>query len=99
VSLQDTIQALQQLIPVLATLTGHPQVGVLAQQLISIANGQLQSQADASGKTTAQLLEEAAATWDAALQNAESLRSMEDRGGGLAPGEPMRGAHGPGDEP
>ena len=75
-SLQDTILALNQLIPVLATLTGHPQVGVLAQQLIAIANGQLQTEAAASGKTTDQLLAEAGATWDAALQNAQNLRNL-----------------------
>jgi hypothetical protein len=75
-SLQDTLQALNQLIPVLATLTGHPQVGALAQQLIAIANGQIQSQAAASGKTTEQILAEAGATWDAALQNAQDLRNM-----------------------
>jgi hypothetical protein len=76
VSLQDTILALQQLIPVLATLTGHPQVGALAQQLITIATGQIQSQAAASGKPTEQILAEAGATWDAALQNAQNLRNM-----------------------
>jgi hypothetical protein len=76
VSLQDTILALNQLIPVLATLTGHPEVGALAQQLINIANGQLQSQAADSGKTTDQILAEAGATWNAALQNAQNLRNM-----------------------
>lgn len=74
--LQDTIMSLNQLIPVLATLSGHPEVGALAQQLISIANGQLESQASATGKTTDQLLAEAGATWDAALQNAQDLRNM-----------------------
>ncbi|HEY3038241.1 MAG TPA: hypothetical protein VGJ66_05860 [Pyrinomonadaceae bacterium] len=75
-SLQDTILALNQLIPILGTLTGHPQVGPLAQQLIAIAQGQLASRAAASGKTTEQILAEASATWDKALQNAENLRNM-----------------------
>jgi len=76
VSLKDTILALNQLIPVLATLTGNQQVGALAQQLIAIANNQLQSQAAASGKTTDEILAEASATWDKALQNATNLRNM-----------------------
>lgn len=75
-SLKDTILKLDQLIPILATLTGNPQIGTLAQQLITIANGQLQSQAAASGKSTDELLQEASATWDKALQNAQALRDM-----------------------
>jgi len=67
---------LNQLIPVLATVTGNPAILTLAQQLIVIANGQLESQAAASGKTTEQLLAEASAKWDQALQNAQKLRDM-----------------------
>ena len=48
-SLKDTIVKLDQLIPVLAELTGNPAIGALAQQLIVIANGQLESQAAATG--------------------------------------------------
>jgi len=76
VSLQDTILLLNKLIPVLATVTGNPAILTLAQQLIVIANGQLESQAAASGKTTDQILAEASATWDKALQNAQDLRNM-----------------------
>jgi hypothetical protein len=76
VSLQDTILKLNQLIPILATVTGNPAILTLAQQLIVIANGQLESQAAASGKTTDEILAEASATWDKALQNAQDLRNM-----------------------
>lgn len=75
-SLQDTIMKLNELIPILATVTGNPAILTLAQQLIVIANGQLESQAAASGKTTEQLLAEASAKWDQALQNAQNLRDM-----------------------
>ena len=75
-SLKDTILKLDQLIPVLATLTGNPAIATLAQQLIGIANSQLDSQAAATGKTTDELLAEASATWDQALQNATNLRNM-----------------------
>jgi hypothetical protein len=67
---------LNQLIPVLATVTGNPAILTLAQQLIVIANGQLESQAAATGKTTDQLLAEASTKWDQALQNAQNLRNM-----------------------
>jgi hypothetical protein len=67
---------LNELIPILATVTGNPAILTLAQQLIVIANGQLESQAAASGKTTEQLLAEASAKWDQALQNAQNLRDM-----------------------
>lgn len=75
-SLQDTILKLNELIPVLATISGNPAIANLAQQLIVIANGQLESQAGASGKTTDQILAEASAKWDQALQNAQDLRNM-----------------------
>jgi hypothetical protein len=76
VSLLDTILKLNQLIPVLATVTGNPAILTLVQQLIAIANGQLESQAAASGKTTDEILAEASATWDKALQNAQDLRNL-----------------------
>lgn len=75
-SILDTIKKLDDLIPFLATLTGHPELGTLAQQLIDIANGQLEAQAGAGGKTTDQILKEAGETWDKALANAQSLRNM-----------------------
>jgi len=76
VSILDTIKKLDDLIPFLATLTGHPELGTLAQQLIDIANGQLQAQAGAGGKTTDQILTEAGAKWAKALDNAQKLRDM-----------------------
>jgi hypothetical protein len=76
VSLKDTILKLDQLIPILATLTGNPQIGTLAQQLITIANGQLQSQAAASGKSTDEILQDASAAWDKALLNAQALKDL-----------------------
>jgi hypothetical protein len=76
VGIKDTILKLDQLIPVLATLTGNPQLGTLAQQLILIANGALESRAAATGKTTDEILQEASAEWDKALQNAQDLRNM-----------------------
>jgi hypothetical protein len=76
VSVQDTILKLNQLIPILATVTGNPAILTLAQQLIVIANGQLESQAAASGKTTDQILAEASVMWDKALQNAQDLRNL-----------------------
>ena len=75
-SLKDIIMILDQLIPILATLTNDPAIAGLAQQLIKIANDQLANQAAATGKTTEQLLAEASAAWDKALANAEDLRSM-----------------------
>ena len=75
-SLKDIILILDQLIPILATLTDDPAIAGLAQQLIKIANEHLTNQAAASGKTTEQLLAEASAAWDKALANAEDLRNM-----------------------
>ena len=75
-SLKDIIMILDQLIPILATLTDDPAIAGLAQQLIKIANDQLAGQAAASGKTTDQILAEASAAWDKALQNATDLRNL-----------------------
>ena len=75
-TLQETILLLNKLIPVLGTVTGNPAILTLAQQLIAIANGQLESQAAAGGKTTEQILADASAKWDQALQNAKDLKNM-----------------------
>lgn len=75
-SILDDILRLNQLLPIIATLTGNPQVGLLAQQLINIAVGQLEAQAGNTGKTTDEILAEASAKWDQALANAQDLRNM-----------------------
>ena len=75
-SIKDIIMILDQLIPILATLSDDPAIAGLAQQLVKIANEHLANQAAASGKTTEQILAEASAMWDKALANAEDLRSM-----------------------
>lgn len=75
-TLQETILLLNKLLPILGGVTGNPAILTLAQQLIAIANGQLESQAAASGKTTDQILAEASAKWDQALANATNLRNM-----------------------
>lgn len=72
----DDILKLSQLIPIIATLTGNSKIGPLVQQLINIAVAQLESQANNSGKTTDQILQEASVAWDKALQNAQDLRNM-----------------------
>lgn len=75
-STSDIIAKLDQLIPILATLSGHPEIADLANKLIGIANGQLATAAADSGKTTEQILQDASAKWDQALQNAQNLRNM-----------------------
>jgi hypothetical protein len=75
-SATDIIAKLDQLIPILATLAGRPDIADLANKLIAIANGQLETAAANTGKPTEQILQEASAKWDQALQNAIDLRNM-----------------------
>jgi hypothetical protein len=76
VSVTDKIVQLDQLIPIIGTLTGNPLIGTLAQQLIDIANRELQGRAADTGKSTDEILQEASAAWDSALQNAQDLRNL-----------------------
>lgn len=74
-SVVDTIQNLSKVIPVLGNVTGHPEIGSLAQKLLDIGTAEAARLAADSGKTTDEILQEASATWDSAIKNAEALRN------------------------
>jgi hypothetical protein len=59
----DIIAGLQQALPILAGLSGHPELGVLGQKLITIAEAEITRRQQATGKTRAEVLADAAATY------------------------------------
>ena len=74
-SVLEIIQSLDKVIPVLGNLTGHPEIGSLAQKLLDIGTAEAARMAADSGKTTDQILEEASAEWNSAIANAEALKN------------------------
>jgi hypothetical protein len=59
----DLFNTLEEFIPLFAGLTGHPELGVLAQKLINIGEEELQRRMRQTGMTRAEVLQDAAATY------------------------------------
>jgi hypothetical protein len=59
----DLFNTLEEFIPLFAGLTGHPELGVLAQKLINIGEEELQRRMRQTGMTRAEILQDAAATY------------------------------------
>lgn len=59
----DLLGTLQQFIPLFAGLTGHPELGLLAQKLIDIGEDEIQRRMASSGKSRTQVLQDAAAAY------------------------------------
>jgi hypothetical protein len=72
-SLFDT---LQEFIPLFAGLTGHPELGALAQRLIHIGENELQRRMQQTGKTRTEILQEAAAAYVQLRTENEALKRM-----------------------
>lgn len=72
----DIIAGIEQALPILAGLSGHPELGVSGQRLISIAEAEIARRQSATGKTRAEILAEAAATFAEARKANEELRNL-----------------------
>jgi len=57
------IGGLEELLPILATLTGHPEVGVLSSRLLQIGEAEISRRTAASGLSRNEELADAAATY------------------------------------
>lgn len=71
----DILDGLEKALPILGGITGNPALGTLAAQLLNMAEEEIQRRMNASGKTRAEVLAEAAVTYqqfkteNAALKN------------------------------
>lgn len=70
----DIFSTLQQFIPLFAGLTGHPEIGVLAQKLINIGENELQRRMQQTGMTRTEVLQDAATTYEQLRIENEALK-------------------------
>lgn len=72
----DIIAALEQALPILAGISGHPELGILGQKLIDIAEAEISRRQQQSGMTREQILADAAATYQRAREENEKLKNL-----------------------
>ncbi len=72
----DIISGIEEGLPILATLAGHPEVGVLGTKLIDIINGEVTRRMNKTGQSRSEVLTEAAATFAAAKQANTDLKAL-----------------------
>lgn len=72
----DLFSTVEQFIPLFAGLTGHPELGMLAQKLISIGESEVQRRMAATGKTRAEVLADASATWQQLKIENDELKKL-----------------------
>jgi len=72
----DIIAAIEQALPILAGISGHPELGVLGQRLIDIAESEIARRQSQSGKTRAEVLADAAATYAQFKTENEALKKL-----------------------
>lgn len=72
----DIIKGIEEALPVLAGLEGHPELGVLGQRLIAIADQEIARRQNATGQTRTEVLADAAATFATARQANADLKAL-----------------------
>lgn len=59
----DLFNTLEEFLPLFAGLTGHPELGILAQKLINIGESELERRMQQTGMTRTEVLQSAAAAY------------------------------------
>ena len=72
----DIIKGIEEALPILAGLGGHPELGVLGQKLIDIAETEISRRQQARGQTRAEVLADAAATYAQFKKENEDLKKL-----------------------
>jgi hypothetical protein len=76
VNFNDIINGIEEGLPILATLAGHPEVGVLGTKLISIIDGEISRRMNKTGQSRSEVLADAATTFAAAKQANVDLKKL-----------------------
>lgn len=72
----DILTDLEQVLPVLGTVVGHPELGPLVQHLVDIAEAEIHRRASSSGKTRSEVLADAAAAFTEAREENDKLSQL-----------------------
>lgn len=73
---RDIINGLEEVLPILATLTGHPEIGALGSKLIQLGERELERRMAASGLDRAHELADASATYERFKAENAALKKM-----------------------
>lgn len=74
--LTDIISGLEEVLPIIATMTGHPEIGTLAAELIDRAEAEIARRQSTGSKSRSEILADAAATFAAAKQANKELKAL-----------------------
>ena len=75
-SVLDILDGLEKALPILGTMVGHPEMGVLAQRLLDIAETEIDRRAHSSGKTRSEVLADAAIAYPEARAANDKLSAL-----------------------
>lgn len=75
-SLFDILARLEEVLPILGGLVGHPELGTLAGRLINLAEEEITRRQAQSGMTRAEVLADAAQTYAKARVENEKLKKL-----------------------
>lgn len=75
-SLFDILDRLEEVFPILGGLVGHPELGTLANRLVNLAEEEIARRQEQSGQTRAQVLSDAAETFDKAKAENDKLKRL-----------------------
>lgn len=75
-SLFDILDKLEAVLPILGGLVGHPELGVLANRLINLAEEEIARRQAQSGKTRSEVLADAAETYAQAKAANNKLKAL-----------------------
>ena len=75
-NLTDIFGTIEELLPILATTTGHPELGLLAQKLIAIGEDEIARRRSEQNRTRAEVLADADATFAEARVANQELKDL-----------------------
>lgn len=75
-NLFDILDELERLLPVIGTMTGHPEAGALAARLIDLGEEEIQRRMAKTGRSRSEELADAKATYATFRTENEALKKM-----------------------
>jgi hypothetical protein len=76
INLFDILDGLERVLPILGTMTGNPEIGLLAAKLLDMGEEEWERRSSASGKSRSEELADAKATFAAAKIANDELKAL-----------------------
>ncbi len=75
-NLMDILNGLEKALPLLGTITNHPELGVLGQRLLDIAETEIERRQHLTGRTRSEILADAAVAFQEARTANAALKAL-----------------------